>query len=322
MIAVTLLFLSILGCVDGSAPIDASATETFRFEVPKGAVAANLGDEMVAAGFVSSELNWKLYLRSTDASCLKAGAFEVSHAMSLDELVQTLCGTPLADDVSFTIIEGWRIRDTDKALAAAGLIAAGAYADVALNKKVESPFPVESPSYEGYLYPETYKVPAAGVDPKQLVKRQLETFEEKWLAANKDKLGKRSLHEAVVMASMLEREEPKPSQRPLVAGILWKRIDTDNALGVDATSRYTIEDWNDRKAFLVQLRDPDDPYNSRLRKGLPPTAIGSPTISSLDAAVGPVESEFWYYLHDAEGNLHPGRNAAEHEALRKKYNVY
>ena len=121
---------------------------------------------------------------------------------------------------------------------------------------------------------------------------------------------------------MLEREEPRPSNRPMVAGILWKRIDTDNALGVDATSRYTIENWNDRKAFLTQLRDPSDPYNSRLRKGLPPTAIGAPTLESLQAAMEPVTSEFWYYLHDAEGNLHPSRNASEHEAFRKKYNVY
>lgn len=318
----TLALLSLLGCVDGAAPVDPSATASFVFEVPKGAVAANLGDEMVAAGFVGSELQWKLYLRGTDASCLKAGKFEVSLSMSLDELVQKLCGPPMADDVSFTIIEGWRIKDTDKALADAGLIKRGAYAEVALNKLVEAPFDVSSPTYEGYLYPETYKVPAAGVDPRQLVRRQLETFDEKWRAANADKLGKRSLHEAVVMASMLEREEPRPEQRPLVAGILWKRIDTGNALGVDATSRYTIADWNDRKAFLIQLRDPDDPYNSRLRKGLPPTAIGSPTVSSLDAAVAPVESEFWYYLHDASGTLRPARNAEEHEANRKKYDVY
>ncbi len=317
-----LLLLTLLGCVDGSAPVDPDATDTFVFEVPKGAVASNLGDELVAAGFVSSELQWKLYLRGADASCLKAGRFEVSLSMSLDELVRTLCGAPLPDDVAFTVVEGWRIRDTDRALAEAGLIAPGAYAEVALNKAVEAPFEVSSPTYEGYLYPETYHVPASGVDPARLVQRQLQTFKERWLDANEGDLGKRTLHEIVVMASMLEREEPRPEQRPLVAGILWKRIDTGNALGVDATSRYTLEDWNDRGAFLGRLRDPDDPYNTRLRKGLPPTAIGSPAVSSLDAALHPVDSPYWYYLHDASGTLHPARNAEEHEANRKKYNVY
>ena len=71
------------------------------------------------------------------------------------------------------------------------------------------------------------------------------------------------------MASMLEREEPKPEQRPMVAGILWKRIDNKWNLGVDATSRYTLEEWNNRKAFLKKLRDPKDPYNTRLKEVFP-----------------------------------------------------
>lgn len=315
------LLLSLFACLDPDASHDPSDTEVFRFEVPKGSTPAFLGKAMVEKGFVSNEIQWKLYTRQRDTSCLKAGTFELSMSMSLNEVVDTVCGTPLADDVSFTVIEGWRIKDTDKALAEAGLIEAGSYTAVANSKGVDAPFDVASSTYEGFLYPETYMVPAAGVDPKVLIKRQLDTFHERFVS-KQDDFGKRTLDEVVIMASMLEREEPKPSQRPLVAGILWKRIDTDNALGVDATSRYTIENWNDRKAFLVQLRDPEDPYNSRLRKGLPPTPIGAPTLESLEAAMNPVESEYWYYLHDADGNLHPGRNAAEHEALRKKYNVY
>jgi UPF0755 protein len=83
-----------------------------------------------------------------------------------------------------------------------------------------------------------------------------------------------------------------------------------------------LEEWNDRKHFLERLRDQADPYNTRTRKGLPPTPIGSPTEASLLAALHPVASEFLYYLHDGEKKLHPSRNAAEHEALRKKYSIY
>jgi len=193
---------------------------------------------------------------------------------------------------------------------------------MAEGKTVASPFEVSAKTYEGYLYPETYMVaPGDKFDAANLVKRQLQTFQKRFLAEDTD-LGKRSLDDIVVMASMLEREEPKPKNRPLVAGILWKRIDTNNALGVDATSRYTLDDWNDRRAFLKNLKNPDEPYNTRLKKGLPPTAIGNPTVSSLEAAVSPKESVFWYYLHDADGELHPARNAAEHEANRAKYDVY
>ena len=60
----------------------------------------------------------------------------------------------------------------------------------------------------------------------------------------------RGMNELIIMASMLEREEPKAEQRPLVAGIIWKRLDSDWELGIDATSRYTLDVWNDRSAFL------------------------------------------------------------------------
>jgi UPF0755 protein len=103
---------------------------------------------------------------------------------------------------------------------------------------------------------------------------------------------------------------------------MWKRVDRNFGLGIDATSRYTIPDWNNREDFLVQLRDPEDPYNTRLRKGLPPTAIGNPAIESLEAAANPESSEFLYYLHDAQQNLHPARDATEHEANRAKFGVY
>ena len=124
------------------------------------------------------------------------------------------------------------------------------------------------------------------------------------------------------MASMLEREERRPTQRPVVAGILWKRIDNGWQLGVDATSRYELENWNDRSAFLKRLRDPEDPYNTRVHKGLPPTAIGNPTAASLEAALQPEQSPYWFYLHDSSGVFHGGRDAQEHEANRARYNVY
>ena len=317
-----LLLTALFACVDPDAPVDPSDTEPRVFEVPKGATAGGLGPTLVAEGLVPGAWQWKLFLRQTDASCLKAGRFEVQGSMSMNELVDTLCGTPLADDVPFTVVEGWRIRDIDAALVAKGWIDAGAYTKVAEGKLVDAPFEVPSDSFEGYLYPETYMVPADGFTPELLVSRQLDTFQERFLEPLGDDLGGRSLHDIVVMASMLEREEPKPAQRPLVAGILWNRIDAGDPLGVDATSRYTLDEWNDRKAFLKKLRDPSDPYNTRTKAGLPPTAIGNPTVASLNAAIHPEKTKFWYYLHDAEKNLHPALDAAGHEANRKKYNVY
>lgn len=317
-----IFLLALIGCIDPDAPIDPNDTTSFVVEIPKGATGTKIGPELVEKGLVPSAFAWKMYMRQADLSCLKAGRFEVSRSLSMNELRDVLCGPPLSEEISFTVVEGWRIRDIDAALVEAKLIEPGAYQALAEAKGVTLPFEITSPTLEGYLYPETYRVPIDEFDTGKFIERQLKTFQDRFLANHPGPYGDRDLHAIVVMASMLEREEPSPKNRPIVAGVLWKRIDNNWKLGVDATSRYTLDKWNDRKAFLKNLRDPDDPYNTRLRDGLPPTAIGNPSIVSLEAALAPVASEFWYYLHDGTGTFHGAKDANGHEANRKKYDVY
>ena len=309
----------------GAAPGPADA-ETVVFDVQKGASARSLAPALADAGLVTSADSFVMYVRITkQGGCIKAGRHTVSPAMDASSLIEALCGVPLANDEPFTIVEGWRIREIDAALATKGWTQPGEYAAAVADPGIyTAAFPLPKTSMEGYLFPETYMVTVDKWDTKQFVQRQLDLLAERFYTPNKaaiDASG-RTFGEVVIMASMLEREEPTKAQRPLVAGILWKRIDHKWNLGVDATSRYTLEKWNDRRAFLKKLRDPNDPYNTRLRGGLPPTAIGNPGMTALEAALNPTESEFWYYLHDSAGVIHPGRNVAEHEAYRKKYDVY
>ena len=308
-----------------NSPVAPPGAPTVEFAVAKGTTGRGLGTPLAAQGLIHSPQMWRWFLMRRGTFAPKAGRHVLSPSMSMDELATALEGNPIPEDVSFVIVEGWRLRDTDAALTAAGLITAGAYRDAASHAELfTAPFQLPTGSLEGYLYPETYHVVPGALNVHELIQRQLDTFTERFYLPHRDELANcgRTLHEVVTMASMLEREEPVPAQRALVAGILWKRVDKGFPLGVDATSRYELPEWNDRKAFLVKLRDASDPWNSRLRKGLPPGPIGSPTVDSLQAALAPKASEFWYYLHDGERHLHPSRNAEEHEALRRKYNIY
>ena len=306
-------------------PARPGATEPVEFTVERGTTGQALGRKLADAGLIADARLWRFHLWRRGGLAAKAGRFSLSPGMSAAEIATALEGTPLPDDKPFVVIEGWRLRDTDAALAAAGWIEPGAYIAAASSSKgYRASFELPKGSLEGYLYPETYAIPVEGFDVRALVQRQLDTFAQRFWATYGDEVKKsgRSLHDVVVMASLLEREEPLPEQRPLVAGILWKRIDAGVPLGVDATSRYELAEWNDRKAFLKRLRDPQDPWNTRTRAGLPPGAIGSPPVDSLVSALRPKRSDFWYYLHDGQRILRPSRNAQEHEALRKKYNVY
>lgn len=332
LLAVPILLLLAAGgaflYVDGAAgkPAGPATSPDVEFTVAKGTTARGLGPQLHKQGLIADPNLWRYFLwRRGAALNAKAGRHLVSAKMTMGELATALEGVPIPDDVPFVVIEGWRLRDIDKALVEKGWARPGEYVKAASEPlKFKAVFPLPDKTLEGYLYPETYQVPAAGVDLHALIQRQLDTFAERFFIPNKTEIQKsgRTLHQLVVMASMLEREEPTPSQRSTVAGILWKRFDHNTPLGVDATSRYELEEWNDKKAFLARLRDKDDPWNSRTRAGLPPGPLGAPTVESLLAAVRPEDNPYWYYLHDASKKLHPSKNAAEHEALRAQFNVY
>lgn len=299
--------------------------EEVLLEVPRGANARSVAGQLQKLGLLSDTSVFRFVVWRRGGLSLKAGKFRLSSSLSAVELATALEKPPLAEDEPFVVVEGWRLRDVDEALVAAGRADPGAYLKAASSRLgYTAPFTLPEGTLEGYLYPETYLLPKGRIDPKVLVQKQLDQFAARVFTPLEAEVRgyKRSLHELVTMASMLEREEPTPSNRPIVAGILWKRIDRGFPLGVDATSRYELKAWNDRGGFLVKLRDANDPYNTRHKKGLPPTPIGAPTYSSLEAALRPTPSDFLYYLHDAQKQLHPSRDAAEHEEMRKKYDIY
>ncbi len=316
VVAATLVWLT--ACSFDAAPAPGDTTMVV-FEVPKGSSARGIGDELAAAGLVTSASNWAWFLRlGADGSCLKAGKHRATPGMTAGELLATLCGPPVADDVPFTVVEGWRAKDIDAALVEKGLVKPGEYLEATQRgSEYRVSYTLPSGGLEGFLYPETYLVAPGEFTAKAFVQRQLDLLGERF--ANSADTGARTLGQVVIVASMIEREEPSPANRGLVAGIMWKRLDANWNLGIDATSRYTLTDWNDEKSFLKQLFDPAEPYNTRLRPGLPPTAIGSPGLRSLDAALHPETTEYWYYLHDATGTIHPSKNAAEHDRLKRKY---
>jgi len=165
--------------------------------------------------------------------------------------------------------------------------------------------------YEGYLFPETYFI-KPDTSAESIVALMRETFDGK-IQIEKEKIlafGKTE-KEVITMASILEREGRQSETRRMIAGILWKRLQLGMPLQVDAVFGYILG----KSGYDLKL---NSPYNTYLHKGLPPTPIGNPGLSSIEDALAPTKNPYLYYLTDKEGSIYYAKTFAEHVANKAK----
>ncbi|MBI2108775.1 MAG: endolytic transglycosylase MltG [Parcubacteria group bacterium] len=170
---------------------------------------------------------------------------------------------------------------------------------------------------EGYLFPDTYKFfPNDG--ELKAYRTLRENFDEKIKAVEQNLLQSgKSLKDIIIMASLLEKEARTMETRRTIAGILWKRLELDMPLQVDAVFEYII----DKNTYTLTTEDLqiDSPYNTYKYKGLPVGPIANPGLDSIRAALTPIESPYFYYLSDKEGNIYYSRTFHEHVAKKARY---
>jgi len=169
---------------------------------------------------------------------------------------------------------------------------------------------------EGYLFPDTYFI-ANTTRPRTIVNLMSETFDTKIKTVTGLATSTRSLHEILTMASILEGEALTTSDRKLVAGVLWRRLEIGMPLQVDATFSYV----NGKTTFELTLDDLkiDSPYNTYKYKGLPPTPINNPGLNSINAALYPTKTKYLYFLSGNDGKMHYARTFEEHKRNRQLY---
>jgi UPF0755 protein len=127
----------------------------------------------------------------------------------------------------------------------------------------------------------------------------------------------RPMHQVITMASLIEEETKTDAERATVAGILWKRFDAKTGLGVDAAVRYILE--KPKGVLTASDLNVQSDYNLRKYRGLPPGPIANPGLKSIEAALHPKDSEYWYYLHDKQGVIHYAVTNDEQNVNRAKY---
>lgn len=181
----------------------------------------------------------------------------------------------------------------------------------------ERAFLTAAKDLEGYLFPDTYLFMPSSA-PEDIIRVLRATFTTRiaTIQPDIDAFGK-PLKDVLTMASILEGEARLLETRRMVAGILWKRLEEGMPLQVDAAFKY-VNGKTSAELTQSDLRI-DSPYNTYRYKGLPPTPISNPGLEAIKAAITPIESPYYYFLTDKNGNMHYAKTLDQHEANRKKY---
>lgn len=170
---------------------------------------------------------------------------------------------------------------------------------------------------EGYLFPDTYFF-YENVTTEGIVDIMRANFDKQIrkvsLAMN---YSGRSASDIMKMASIVEKEAAKEEDRRIIAGILWKRMDNNYPLQVDAPFFYTL--GKDSSKLTMSDLTSDSPYNLYTHKGLPPTPINNPGLDAIRATLNPIKTEYWFYLSDNRGVTHYAIDHQGHLANKDKY---
>ncbi len=239
---------------------------------------------------------------------IQAGDFRLSSSMTTSQIAQNLTHGTL--DAWVTIPEGKRATEIAEIL----------------SKKLSSynsTFATTLATEEGYLFPDTYLFPT-NATISQIMGIMESNFNKKYEEAQQNKTTALTKEQAVILASIVEREAITPHDKQYAASVLENRLSLGMPLGSDVTLEYALgyqpagHTWW-KKDLTADDLTLDSPYNTRLNAGLPPTPISNPGLISLEAVLNPPKSDYLYYLSDSKGVLHFAKTIEEHNANIQKY---
>ncbi|MCB9139882.1 MAG: endolytic transglycosylase MltG [Caldilineaceae bacterium] len=333
--SILIFCLFLAGCSSGSeralqAYLNANRTETERpvsvahetveFVIEPGTPARQIGQNLVAAGLIDDALLFEAYVRVNGLSSqLEAGTHLLAPSMTLTEIVTALQDAA-ASSISVTLPEGWRLEQMAAALSEAGALQDDAYLTQAQAGDLTGLDPARYPflqarppgtSLEGYLFPDTYRIPAGGESGRAMLARQLDAFTAKALpiydqavVAGETDL---SLHTVLTLAAIVEREAVIPDERPAIAGVYLNRLAAGMKLDADPTVQYALgyqpesDQWWKTPVYLEEYAAVDSPYNTYLYNGLPPGPIANPGLASIRAVLAPEAHNYLYFVALPDG---------------------
>ncbi|OFX14862.1 MAG: hypothetical protein A2Z18_06340 [Armatimonadetes bacterium RBG_16_58_9] len=305
-----------------------------RVLIEKGASARQIAAILDDKGIIRSEFVFVTMCRIKGVGGkLKPGLYEFNRAMGASRIIKSLeDGDSLETWV--TIPEGYTVRQIADLLDAKGLRRREAFlnASLARSGRFDRCAFLYADSLEGYLFPDTYLIARDG-DVDGAVTKMLDAFEEKVVSPLRPRLERvilqrfglasasfaEGLHKMLTMASLVEREAKTDKDRPLIAAVLWNRLEKGMKLQVDATITYVPGEStrNKDRVYHKDLADGSS-YNTYRHYGLPPGPICNPGNKAIEAVIAPAHSDCLYYVAEENGGHIFSRTYEQHQAAIRR----
>ena len=256
---------------------------------------------------------------SEELLAIKAGTYEILPNMSLSALLVNL-NDGAEKQFLITLVEGlsftqWLTQLNDSQFLSSPMGSDDVEAWIKAN-------PIEGNSLEGWLLPDTYAV-TQGTEVVSVIERanvkMKALLNELWLSRYPD-LPYKSAYEALIMASIIEKETGVPSEREHIAGVFVNRLNTNMRLQTDPTVIYGIGESFDGNLTRKHLRTPTA-YNTYTIKGLPPTPIAMASEASLRAAFNPMITDDYYFVAKGDGTHYFSSSLEQHNRAVREYQL-
>lgn len=267
-------------------------------------------DALKEAGLIEYKWLFNLFCKiSTASEKVSPGEYELKSSFDYRALIQNMrAGSASTVTVDVTLPEGFTMRQIFQRLEEMNVCSFDELMESAANDKFNYSFlegieEGDASRLEGFLFPDTYEF-YVGMQASSAINKMLETFYYKQTA---DMLKQASdmnmtMRDVVNVASLIEKEAANDSERALIASVIYNRLYAGMQLGIDASVLYEYPDHEG--APTAEMLQTDSPYNTRIRTGLPPTPICSPGMASINAALNPESTGYYYYALDTATGEH------------------
>lgn len=299
------------------API--AVDEAMLYEVPPGAGYHQVVLELAERGVIEDAWAFRLLTRLEPQAVprLRVGEYRLEPGMSGRELI-ALLGSDRVVTYPLTVPEGWTFRQMRELLDAAPKLEhrTTELSDAAIMAELGQ----EGEHPEGRFFPDTYRY-HKGVSDLEILRqayRRMETILAEVWAERDEALAIDSPEQALILASLIERETGASGERRAIAGVFDRRIKKGMRLQTDPSVIYGMGEDYDGNITRADLREAT-PYNTYVIDGLPPTPIAMPGRAALEAAVSPLEGDALYFVARGDGSHHFSRTLREHNAAVRRY---